>query len=259
MKYILILLTLVAFNGFGQSTGLYGQKTILEVQGHGSWPAFNNWSNSQTYYRSKGSGLIEGRNVFDGGVRAGVTRAFSNMVGLGIEYGLEYQSLAAQEFIELAYSDGTSGIGTFPIRHEAVSLNTMTIMPKFEFSSRGNLLPIGLSHQLGVGYSITRIMDKEYDYNVTYGIPDSLVNAPSVPSVNTEERYRGVTIMYQINMRTPITEQLIISYGFRYNMNFVNSMPTGVPPSGKLDMRYLVKEKRNGTFVQFHLGAAFAF
>lgn len=260
MKYLFALLLFVPTVGFSQNTGLYGKKTILEVQGHGSWPIITSWFNNQPFYKRQGSGLQEGRNLFDAGVRVGVMHAFTNQVGLGVEYGLEYQNMASQDIIELGFQNGSFNYTEFmDIRHEAIDLNTFTIMPKFEFSSRSNLLPIGLSHQLGVGYTSTRIVEKDYLYNVNFSTNDSLITPLGSSMLDYTDRWNGVTVMYQINMRTPITDMIVISYGFRYNANFVRRYPYNSNPPGQLDLDLLVKEKRNETFLQLHIGAAVAF
>lgn len=258
MRYLLALLIFIPSLCFSQNTGLYGKKTILEVQGHGSWPIVSGWFNSNTFYKKQGSGLAEGRNIFDSGVRIGVMHAFSNQIGLGIEYGLEYQNMAAEDFIDLSFSTGSFEYTEFvEMRHEAINLNTFTIMPKFEFSSRSNLLPIGLSHQLGVGYTSTRMIEKDYIVNPI--LPSDSLITPLNTILDYTDRWSGVTVMYQINMRTPITDMIVISYGLRYNANFVRRFPIQPNQPGQLDMDLLVKEKRNETFFQLHVGAAFAF
>jgi len=260
MKHLLALLILVPSFCFSQNTGLYGKKTILEVQGHGSWPIVTGWFNSNPFYKKRGSGLTEGKNLFDSGVRVGVMHAFSNQIGLGIEYGLEYQNMAAEDNIGILFDSGSFTYTEFEqIRHEAIKLNTFTIMPKFEFSSRTNLLPIGLSHQLGVGYTSTRIVEKDYLYNVNLSTNDSIITPLGGQLLDYTDRWSGVTVMYQINMRTPITDMIVISYGLRYNANFVRRYPFNPNLPGHLDMDLLVKEKRNQTFLQLHIGAAVAF
>ncbi|MCR9172182.1 MAG: hypothetical protein NXI10_06805 [bacterium] len=260
MRFIVAFVFLVPFIGLTQNTGLYGKKTILEVQGHGSWPVLNGWFNSFAFYKRSGTTLREGRNIFDSGVRINVMRAFNNQFGLGLEYGLEFQNVASTNIIELGFSSSSFDYTSFQeIRHEAVNMRSFSIMPKFEFSSKTNLLPIGLSHQLGIGFTSTRLLEKDYLYDVTISSNDSLTTPLTGSLIDYTDQWLGFTVMYQINMRTPITDMIMITYGLRYNANFVRRYPENPNPAGQLDIDNIVKEKRNETFFQLHVGAAVAF
>ncbi|XOV68913.1 MAG: hypothetical protein ACFHU9_06950 [Fluviicola sp.] len=260
MKYFLALLLLTPFVSLSQNTGLYGKKTILEVQGHGSWPVYTSWFNPNTFYKRQGDGLKEGRNLMDAGVRVGLMHAFSNQVGIGVEYGMEYQNVATQDNINIGYASGSFDyINNEFLRHEAINLSTFTIMPKFEFSNKSNLLPIGLSHQLGIGYTSTRMVEKDYVFNINYSSSDSITSPVTDGVLDYSSRWTGFTVMYQISMRTPITDMIMISYGLRYNANFVRNYPFDPIQPGILNTGLLVKEKRNDTFLQLHIGAAIAF
>ncbi len=262
MKYFLLLIVLLPFVGFSQNTGLYGKKTILEVQAMGSMPLVSNWFNGNgTYYKAKGTSLVDSRNLLDYGVRVNLARAFSNQVGMGIEFGLERQVLSAPEYVDLVY-DNSFGPGSYnyPLRHEKLRLQTMTIMPKLEFSSRGNLLPIGLSHQIGVGYTRASIVERDYLFFVENNFNDSIITPIENGLVDYEKFYTGFTVMYQINMRTPVTEQIVVTYGLRYNMNFVrNQKPTTGSAPGELYLINDVRRRRNQSFVQLNIGVGYVF
>ncbi len=262
MKIFLVVLTLISFHSFGQ-TGLYGKRSMIEIQGIGSMPiAYNFFNSFEPMYKRQGNNLVVGRNLIDYGVRANLMRAFSNQFGMGIEFGLERQSMLAPNSVRLQYNDGFgSGTNFYQIRHEKIRLNTITIMPKLEFSGRSNLLPIGLSHQIGFGYTSVSISDRDYLFIITNQGNDSITSPIENGLINYNYTYTGFTFMYQINMRTPITDQLVLTYGIRYNGNFVRRRNpfSGPYPPGEFDLLNDVRNRRNPSFIQLNFGIGFAF
>lgn len=262
MKNFLILLALISFNSFGQ-TGLYGKKSIIEIQGVGSMPLFYNFFNGNNpMYRKSGTSLVDGSNLFDFGFRANVMHAFSNQFGLGLEFGVVRQSLSAPENIRLNYENNFSnGNNFYAVKHEKLRINTISFMPKFEFSSRSNLLPIGLSHQVGVGFTRVSLAERDYLFELSNTGNDSITSNLDNGLINYEQVFTGFTVMYQINMRTPITESVVITYGIRYTANFVRKEVPSVSPAppGQFDLFDPVKSRRNPSYVQLNIGIGYAF
>lgn len=259
MRFLILCFVLLSFYSTGQNTGLYGRKTVLEFQGLGSWPILHNWSNEATLYKAKGAELIEGRNILDYGLRMAFMHAFTNQFGLGLEVGTERQGLAAPNTVDLTYNSsfGTYTTSSF-VEHEFLRLQTWTFMPKFEFSLRSNLLPIGLSHQVGVGYARTSIVARDYQYALFSSSSDSILTDISSGLVNADKVYSGFTVMYQINMRTPITDRLLVTYGLRYNGHFVRSENPQGQTAGMFDLFNAVRRKRNYSFIQLNIGLGIA-
>lgn len=257
---VLILFLLLSSCSFSQNTGLYGRKSVVEFQALGSVPLLANWLDFRDFYRVDGDNLRTGRNFLDYGVRFGVMHGFTNQFGLGVEFCIERQGMASPDFATIQYeSNGIFITDYVNVEHEFLRLNTISIMPKLEFSSRENLLPIGLSHQLGFGYARTTVDERDYIFNAD-------LPAGSVPTTNLEEslinyniRYTGYIVMYQANMRTPITERLMINYGLRYTANFVRQPLTEITDIGEFAMLSQIRSKRNLSFIQLNLGMSLAF
>lgn len=258
MKYLLFIIVLLPLCGFGQSTGLYGKKTIVEVQVAGSYPLFNNDDNT---YKADGTNLVDSRILFDYGFRGNVMHAFNNQIGLGIELGIDRQLLTAPESVLLESTDFFGMLtSTFSIQHERLRMQTLTIMPKFEFSSMDNLLPMGLSHELGIGYTRSSILERDYQFNLTTFPNDTILSPIENGVVDYNTFQTGFTVMYQINMRTPITESFMISYGLRYQANFVRQQrPFATTQIGFFDLRDEIRTRRNRSLLMLHIGAAMAF
>ena len=261
MKTFLITIALISFSSFGQS-GIYGKRTVIEFQGMGTMPiVYNALTGIQQLYKQQGTNLVDSRHVFEFGFRTGISHAFTNQFGLGLEFGFERQVMSAPSSVRLTYQNGSfSGERIFNIRHEKLRLNTFTFMPKIEISSRTNLLPIGLSHQIGVGYTRASVGERDYLLLLENPNNDTITSPIETGVINYEDTYTGFTFMYQISMRTPVTDQLMISYGIRYNANFVRqTRPINGPnPVGQLELINDVRRRRNFSFIQLNVGIAYA-
>ncbi|GAB5416253.1 MAG: hypothetical protein Crog4KO_11630 [Crocinitomicaceae bacterium] len=262
MKIFLVIVSLLSFPVFAQ-TGLYGRRSIVEVQGIGSMPIVYNFFNGlRPFYNQQGDNLVDGRNLIEYGCRVNVMRAFTNQIGIGAEFGYERQIMSAPDFINLQYFNGfNNDVGLYDLRHEKIRLNTITFMPKIEISSRTNLLPIGLSHQVGFGYTRVSVDERNYTYIVQNSDNDSIITPTENGFLNYDYTYTGFTFMYQINMRTPITDQIVLTYGIRYNGNFVRRRrpSDGFSSVGEFDMINEIRDRRNPAFVQLNFGIGYAF
>jgi len=260
MKSILIIFLFFTGFGYSQNTGLYGKKSVVEFQLFGNVPLLSNWLDYRVFYKASGDQLEQGRNLLDYGIRFGAMRAFTNQFGLGLEFTLERQRIAAPNSVELEFD---SWFGSFTdmvnVNHEFIRLNTMSILPKFEFSRASNLLPIGLSHHVGIGYTRTTIVERDYVYNVILNSNYTPTTDINSGLINYSNVITGFLVMYQLNMRTPITQRLMINYGIRYTANFVRRTNVMNPEPGEFDMFEPVKIKRNSSLIQLNFGMGFAF
>ncbi len=180
--------------------GFYGKKNYFELNSISYFKLVGNYNSPASYKRS-GSGLTPEKKWFETGVQFCLGHAFRNNFGLAVEFN--YEPWKMPPFFGNSYYD----------RHEMLSMKTMTFMPKVEFSLHDALFPSELAHQVGVGFSTTRVIEMNY-----IGIPYDLVEPPS-KLLNYNRRYKGMSFMYSVEMRTPVSQSLMISYGFRYLLN----------------------------------------
>jgi hypothetical protein len=129
------------------------------------------------------------------------------------------------------------------MKHELIDFRTVMIMPKIEISAEGSNSPSGLTHQIGLGFAQTKVIEKDYLYTISYMDMDSASADISNRLLDYKNKFKGITLMYALNMRTPINKRMFFNYGIRYTANFSRkSLPTS---SGK----YWLSESEVGQYV----------
>lgn len=258
---ILIALLFVGYTVQGQNDGLYGKKWCVDFSTSGHLPLFN-FTNGNVN-KSRGGTLISKKDLFDYGFRTGASYALSNNFAFGIEFDFEFSNVDTPENIEIKYP---SSYGSITIIHEALTTMSTVIMPTFTFTSSDGILPIGLSHQVGIGFLQTKVLKKDYDYKI-FNVTNSFGELPITSDFEEEfydydlDSYKGVTLMYTLNVRTPINEFMMITYGIRYNANILLSPDIFIADNSYYPQTQAFRNIRRRTLrtlISFNLGMAFA-
>lgn len=236
MKSVLVIVILtLGFGSFGQTAGYFGKKNVISIDGMGSLPLFYHFDffnkRTTTY---KGESLSEGMNIFDGGLLASFSHAFSPRFGLGIEYALEFgncnapnvaylnhqNSMGSQEMIYYnPYTSAGSSSGAI-FMFEQLSMRSMSFIPKIEYTLRAGNLPIGINNQLGIGYSRSVLIEKDYNYSVIdYQSGNVTLDPDRIIDYNNIRPVHNIVFMYAFNIRTPLNRHLMLNYGIRYTLN----------------------------------------
>lgn len=257
----LILASVIAF---GQNTGLYGKRFIVELSSTGSIPVFNL---GMRQYKAKNNRLYYKSDYFDYGVRGSFSYALLNNFGFGFEAGIDFSSIPAPTGLEIDTNNDDYSDYFIDMEHERLKIRTISFIPKFEFTTRNGLLPIGLNHQIGFGFTKTRVLKDDYVYESYDEIPittlsDDLFDYDNAAGV------KSFQILYALNVRTPINKRILISYGMRYTANItmrgtMNSYfgygTNNTKPYYDYDWAYdLIARKRVRSFISLHLGIAVA-
>jgi hypothetical protein len=139
-------------------------------------------------------------------------------------------------------------------------------MPKLTFTKEGGLLPIGLNHEIGIGYTRTKIVDKDYNFKINSG--SEYLSAEDSVKIDTHyadynEKYGGMTFMYAFKIKTPISKKIMINYGLRYTLNLKSfsfkSSGSSQYVQSAADMARNIGKKRVLNFLTFNLGLSYAF
>lgn len=268
LLFILLFVSIFYFSSNGQNTGLYGKRTFIEFNTVSYMPILS-WlmSNSDGYSPSgAGNGLILKKDLFDYGFRLAVGRSGKKNVGASLEFGYSFSNLSTPENIEKEYNTswGTS-YGYVTIKHERLDVQTISFMPKLEFTSKGGTLPVGLNHQIGLGFSSSKIKERDYNhivYNSNGEFTDEELANFSKDFLDYEETYKGMTLLYAFNIRTPVSKSLMINYGIRYTLNlrnyFVSEIGTNQYYYPKQEIRDDLKRMRLSNALSFNFGLTFA-
>ena len=264
-----LLLTTSAIS-FAQNSGLYGKKRFLEVNGLGYMPIIG-WfaADLNEVYKKEGNLLLQGKDIINYGFRLNLGTTVKRNVALSIEFGYDYANINSQEYINVPGTDdwGYSYTAQYYIQHEMLDVNSMVIMPKIEITKDGGLLPLGLNHQIGIGYTSSIVKDRDYLYK-TSGFnyenftpsedPETLIEN----LVNFDQKFKGYSFLYAFNVRTPVTKSLLINYGLRYTLNLTQMSPTYSPGNFGIestDVASLIRRMRLTNVITFNLGLTFAF
>lgn len=270
MKYFLIISAfLLSTQGWSQNSGLYGKKTFIELNGLGSIPMFG-WFLNETgpIYKANGKSLTQGNDNFNYGFRVTLGRVLKRNTALSLELGYDYRNVSGPEYVTTKYLDqwGYYSEQYVQLKHEMFDVSTFSIMPKIEWTKSGGLLPIGLNHQIGIGYSSAKIQEKDYIYRITSGAEYLSASDSanfSEKLVDYDQRYKGFSLMYAFNIRKPITKSLMINYGIRYTLNLRQYGQTFSGSSNYLMDHSEAAQKIGRTqltnFMTFNLGVSYAF
>lgn len=180
-SFCLLIGILIPLNLSAQNFGYFGKKNYLDVDYVAHSPivanTFESWEN--------GTGLFGPRlyNHLVSGISLNYAHSFRQNSSFGLEFTYKFQS----------YFNST-----LPAK---VGLSTFHIMPKFEFTKAQHVLPLGISHQFGIGY---------FQIITTY---------------SKDKSTHGIGLMYAIIARKTITKSLFFNYGARYTLN-VPLLPT---------------------------------
>lgn len=228
MRKLILLLVLSSslLTTHAQYAGYYGKKTFIEFNGNAYVPVFNMITNSESSYLNVNNNLMMKRDILNYGFTTCIGRAFKGF-GLALELGYAYASIETPNYYwQSTNVDFYYGYNEMYYRHEMIDIKTMTIMPKIEFTQENGLLPIGFNHQIGIGWTNTTLVEKDYLYKIdSYdnGYYDTAVpnydNLMRNSFVNYNGSYKGLTFLYAFNIRTPLSKSLLLNYGIRYTLN----------------------------------------
>lgn len=249
MRIATFLFLLVSTFSCAQHNGYYGKKSYVEVSSTSNFPLLHNllFTNYTTYKR-EGNSLIEKKDWFDTGFRVSAGYAPKSNLGFAFEFGMDFQNVPAP------IRDGAFDL--YITRHEKLSVRTMSFVPKLEFTNMNGLLPLGLNHQIGIGYTTSSVVDKAYVMNVDN-------TQAEVALVDFGYSYSGFTLLYALNMRTPITQGIMLNYGFRYTFNWLDITPTQATTLNGFQVNGsavgLQIRRRRFNFLNFNLGVSVPF
>lgn len=221
-----ILFVLTSSYSWGQSGGFYGKNKFAEFSLTGCIPVF---ANSKDFYVKSGSGVVEGNDYVNGGFNGLVGIAVKPTFALSLSTSLWYSN-ANGPGVLYYFHEGSNDESSVLVNHENLDIRTLSFMPIIEFTGNSGLLPMGISHSLGLGFNRSWVKERAYAYESKYDFysngdkvdfnefMDSVV-AVNGPYIDYKERYKDKTLMYALKIRTPISKKMMITYGFRYTLN----------------------------------------
>lgn len=268
MKHIFALLfgIFAAVTAKAQNPGYFNHKNVLEFSFNGQVPLFANIreiTGDDYFNKLENSTFVRQRDFFDYGFRFAYMRTLKRDLGIGLEFGYDYFTVQR----ETQYNSGWFYGNTY---FQKTDVSSMMIMPKIEFSNKGSVLPMGISHQIGLGVRLVKPTDEQSYY---IHMTDGSLPYGKKPLIKNPYDYkggavRGMTLMYAVNMRTPLSKRLFLNYGLRYTLNFMSKpsyldieeyQNNETPELMEAEFRSMVRQRKQLSFIQASLGISFAF
>lgn len=214
---------LICFGSTAQESGYFGKNTFLEIDGFGQLPVFTNIFHTKGYANASGK-LKESYNLLDYSFRASLSTVIDEYTSSGLEFGLKNYFINPQKGDEVnrqvLQEDGTVLSESVNAKAAMIPIQEIQLMTKALFSSSSRV-PSGISHEVGVGYCMIRIMDQHPLVEVG---PGAAYDAAEISDNFVDQRMtemKGLVFSYGIRMNYPITRSLLFHYGFKYQYNMM--------------------------------------
>lgn len=190
-KYLFILCVIIvgSVNVNAQNFGFMGKKSFFETNLVFNSPIV---SNLMFYRRTYLYDYDENRRPYGPlniGVYVSAGRTINRNFALSVEGGIDFMSFKLKN--------------GFYFDEDMYNVHCINLMPKIEFSRSEHILPVGISHQLGIGVI-------KQNYTVT-GSEQYVYTGGSI----------GGSMMYAAVVRTCLTKHILLNFGMRYTLNLL--------------------------------------
>lgn len=209
----------VLTSALAQEKGYFGKKTFIEIGANAQLPIFQNIFGQEKGYIDKSGSLKSGYNLYDQTIRGSFSSVISPTSALGFEVMLRSYSINPQkgDVLNRQYisPDGSTVSQEIAAKVAMMPVQEVILMPKVTFTT-GSIVPAGLTHEIGVGYSLIRLTNT----NPTVEM-DSVgsVNAANVSQDFVDERgteMKGLVFNYGLRMNYPLSKSILFYIGVRY-------------------------------------------
>jgi hypothetical protein len=270
-KVVLIVCFLIVLKGYSQSNkGYYNSKFYISLDALMNAPILYNFRSSSDVYSKCDENLNQKGDKFNFGFRACLGVILKRNFAFCLEGGIDFSNVYSEKSIY--HEDSISGQNlNLNVIHENLDIQTFSVMPKIEFSVKNSLLPLGLSHQFGIGFNRSKLVNNDYASLVTYqsSLDNSYVLIDDFNKkyfdFNNQISTKTFTIMYALNMKTALSKSLLLNYGFRYTLN-LNSSGLNMTSNSinhfylsQQDVSKLINKQRLYNLINFNLGLTYAF
>ena len=225
MKFAKFVLPLLFVSSMvNAQTTYYGHKVGIDFNFIGRKPLFNrtleNWLEKQSAdenIRYKGKRLEQYSN-YDWGFVGGLTLYSRRKASFAVQFTY-YKSDVSRNFTGYYY-DETNDVeynGSTMV-NEDMKFKSMTIMPVLSLTSEELIKPIGLTHEFGVGFMTSSLVDKDYHFRT-----DGNIYVDQDIMYNKKHTYKSACIMYGLKLSKPISKNIVMNFGLRYSLIFGNT------------------------------------
>ena len=224
IKFLFVLLPVLYGSALAQEPGFFGKRTFIELGAHGQLPIVHNLVTGEKGYVEKGGTLHKSYNLKDFSFKAALGYVWTENMAVALEYDHHLYQVNPLRSGELnrQYIDSTGSLVAEYIRPEVefLDIEERIIMPKFVFTYGDGKVPAGFTHELGVGYCMIGIKNREPA--VAYSGEGHTAEEISKQLVDPQvEELKGFRLMYGLRMNFPVTRSFLLNVGVRYNYSWM--------------------------------------
>ncbi|MNV11042.1 hypothetical protein D3C71_1015930 [compost metagenome] len=222
MRILLICLCFVSLFGYSQS-GYLNQKNLISVELFGNSPLILNTKLPQ--YRFENGKMVEKKEWLNGGGSIYYIRVLSKKFGFGIEANIKNLKVIGPK--NFSISNNTTNVvvtDTTWLRANPFNVNCYTLMTRMEFYNKLGNGPVGLAHVIGLGFSLSKAIDKTYHYSLNeFGTQSAYENYWSTPDKFYLEKkwplIKSIVVQYGVQMRYPLGSRFSLNFGIKSLIN----------------------------------------
>lgn len=261
-----ILFLLCTFYTNAQNTGYLGKKTIVDLNFVGNYVLIPNLIQQNggylPRYKNVNGELEEKLDYFDYGGELSISRVVSRRLAIGLCAGLDTYSVGLMKTSFVTNNQAVVG------KHEQVDVTGFYILPTLSFAHKAGALPMGIVHEIGIGFRSDKPVEKDYLFNYKPLTPSE----PTTIDFNTTKFYNfsnnsivGLPIFYSVKFRIPLNDYLFFNAGIRYMITFQpdNSEGFGIAEPGffhnENDMLRAINSRRHTSLIKGFFGLSFVF
>lgn len=170
-------------------------------------------------FKTKGSIYQPVKNFLDYGINLTLGRALSRNFGVMIQFCQSRYDFSINPKKGYINFQDDYFYSQVLLKSTWLKAKATTIMPIIELTGSDGLVPLGLSHQFGLGFTRNELIRDDYYFQIA-GSTANVIDQSTQVFNYSQDAIKSYIFMYKVNMRIPISNFLLFNIGFRYNINY---------------------------------------
>ncbi|WP_300663170.1 hypothetical protein [Fluviicola sp.] len=267
MRLFFTGLCFVSMFGYSQS-GYLNQKNLASVELFGNSPLILNTKLPQ--YRFEKEKMVERKEWLNGGGSIYYIRVLSKKIGFGVEANIKNLKVIGPK--NFSISNNTTNVvvtDTTWLRTNPFNVNCYTFMTRLEVYNKLGNGPIGLAHVIGLGFSLSKAIDKTYYYSLNeFGTQSTYEDYWSAPDKFYLEKkwplIKSIVFQYGVQMRYPLGSRFSLNFGIKSLINIAlrireDRIVTNDNDPYRLDNLFYNLRKENAFSLNLNAGLSYHF
>ncbi len=265
VRNIALVSSLLLISYFGNSqVGYLGKTHSLSVTGIANIPLFSGAFNDTTYYVRSSNKLVEGRDWFDYGANLYYCKVFNSKLSFGVKLGLKQFEVFPDRKISSSFISYILGkqIQTALLHSESTRIHRYSVLPTVSLSAKGSQAGAGVHHEISFGYSLSRLINSQYRYSVSYsGQEEDLSEVDVFIRERESPMYHGIILGYGLYLQVPITDKIHFKTGSYNTMSliFIPNLTDEEIMDGYLNYKDIQKNIQRESLLNWHLEFGFCY